>query len=358
MKPFFASSAGIIAVGIVIGIIAPLLQYAGNPGNMGICVACFERDIAGALHLHRADIVQYLRPEIIGLVLGGLLAALLTGEFRARTGSAPALRFLFGMFAMIGALVFLGCPWRALLRLAGGDASALVGLAGLAAGIVLGTRFLARGYNPGRSYPAPWLAGSVLPFLALILLAFLILQPSFIAASSKGPGAMHAPAGWSLLAGLVIGMLAQRSRFCTVGGFRDLFLIRNGHLLRGVLALLVTALLVNLLLGQFHPGFAIAPGKPQPVAHTNQLWNFLGMLLAGLAFTLAGGCPGRQLVLAGEGDGDAAVFVLGMVAGAAAAHNFALASSAAGPGANGPVAVFIGLAFCLLAGIILRDREA
>ena len=38
---------------------------------------------------------------------------------------------------MIGALVFLGCPWRTLLRLAGGDLNALVGLAGLAVGIGL-----------------------------------------------------------------------------------------------------------------------------------------------------------------------------------------------------------------------------
>ena len=54
------------------------------------------------------------------------------------------------------------------------------------------------------------------------------------------------------------------------------------------------------------PGFA-----GSAVAHTMHVWNFLGMALAGLAFALAGGCPGRQLFLAGEGDGDAAVFVTG-----------------------------------------------
>jgi hypothetical protein len=42
---------------------------------MGICVACFERDIAGALGLHRANVVQYISPEIIGFVLGSLAAA-------------------------------------------------------------------------------------------------------------------------------------------------------------------------------------------------------------------------------------------------------------------------------------------
>ena len=54
---FFASRWGIILAGAVIGLLAPLLQYAGNPKNMGICVACFERDIAGALGLHRASVV-------------------------------------------------------------------------------------------------------------------------------------------------------------------------------------------------------------------------------------------------------------------------------------------------------------
>jgi YedE family putative selenium metabolism protein len=113
-----ASRAGIIATGCAIGIIATLLQYFGNPPNMGICVACFERDIAGGLGLHRAAVVQYIRPEIIGFVIGAFLAALLAKEYRPRGGSAPLVRFFLGVFAMIGALVFLGCPWRALLRLA------------------------------------------------------------------------------------------------------------------------------------------------------------------------------------------------------------------------------------------------
>jgi YedE family putative selenium metabolism protein len=88
MLNFFASRKGIIFVGLVIGCLAALLQYLGNPGNMGICVACFERDIAGAVGLHRAGVVQYMRPEIIGFVLGALAAALFSKDFRPRSGSA------------------------------------------------------------------------------------------------------------------------------------------------------------------------------------------------------------------------------------------------------------------------------
>src|SRR6056297_1781826 len=141
MKNFFATRWGVIAVGTVIGILAALLQKLGNPGNMGICVACFERDIAGAVGMHRASVVQYMRPEIIGFVLGSLGAALATKDYRPRTGSAPVVRFILGVFAMIGALVFLGCPWRALLRLAGGDLNAIAGLAGLITGIWVATLF-------------------------------------------------------------------------------------------------------------------------------------------------------------------------------------------------------------------------
>ena len=80
-KNFFATTPGIILVGAVIGVIAIALQKLGNPANMGICVACFERDTVGALGLHRAGIVQYLRPEIMGLVLGALIAAIASREF-------------------------------------------------------------------------------------------------------------------------------------------------------------------------------------------------------------------------------------------------------------------------------------
>ena len=84
MKNFFSSKQGIIAVGLCIGVLAPLLQFWGNPGNMGICVACFERDIAGALGLHRAAVVQYMRPEIIGFVLGSFM-----GLWLSRNSSPP-----------------------------------------------------------------------------------------------------------------------------------------------------------------------------------------------------------------------------------------------------------------------------
>ena len=364
LTQFFASRRGIILVGAIIGLLAPLLQYWGNPPNMGICVACFERDIAGALGLHRAAVVQYIRPEIIGFVLGSLVAALVFREFKARSGSAPIVRFVLGMCAMIGALAFLGCPWRALLRLAGGDLNAILGLAGLVFGILIGVQFLKAGYSLGRSHKTAPAVGWMMPLMMLGMLLLLIFgikvgENGALFLSESGPGSMHAAVGVSLGAGLVIGFLAQRTRFCTMGSIRDVILMGDTHLISGVGALLVVAFLTNLALGQVHVGFF-----GQPIAHSQHVWNFLGMTLAGLAFALAGGCPGRQLFLSGEGDGDAAVFVLGMITGAAFAHNFALAGKpdnlaeglVGGIGPYGMAAVILGLVVCLTIGFTMREK--
>jgi YedE family putative selenium metabolism protein len=293
----------------------------------------------------------------MGFVIGSFVAALIFKEFRARTGSAPIIRFALGFFAMIGALVFLGCPWRAMLRLAGGDLNAILGIAGLASGIFIGTLFIKKGFNLGRSRKTYPLVGLALPAFMMALLVLLIYDPTFedgtkvIYKSVTGPGSMYAPVALSLGIALAVGFLAQRSRFCTVAGIRDTILIRDIHLLLGVIALTIAAFVTNIVLNQFSAGF-----ENQPVAHTDHLWNYMGMLLAGLAFVLAGGCPGRQLILSGEGNADAGIFVLGMIAGAAFSHNFRLASSPAGTGDWGPAAVLLGLIVCIVIGLTMREK--
>ena len=351
----------IAAAGVLIGLIAAMLVFFGNPVNMGFCIACFLRDTSGALGLHSAAAVQYIRPEIIGLVLGACAVSLATKEFRPRGGSAPVTRFILGVFVMIGCLMFLGCPFRMILRLAGGDGNAIFGFVGFAAGILAGVVFLKKGYTLKRSYKMPVLEGQMFPVLQLVFLIFLVAAPAFIhfSEAGAGPGALHAPVVISLIAGLIVGALAQRTRLCMVGGIRDAVLFREWKLLLGFLAILVSAFLVNLILGAatgtafFNPGFA-----GQPVAHTDGLWNALGMFLAGFGCVLLGGCPLRQLVLAGEGNTDSAVTVLGLMVGAAFAHNFGLAASADGPTANGKIAVVIGIAVVAVIAAANTFRKA
>lgn len=337
---------GIVLAGIAIGVIASLLVLFGNPVNMGFCIACFLRDISGALGLHTAGAVQYIRPEILGLVLGSFLMALLRKEFSPRGGSSPLTRFVLGFFVMIGCLMFLGCPFRMILRLAGGDLNALFGLLGFVCGILVGVFFLNRGYSLKRTYKLPVLEGTAFSIIQVVLLVLLVAAPAFIyfSEAGAGPGALHAPILISLAAGLIVGALAQWTRLCMVGGIRDLVLFREWKLLMGFLAILVSALICNLVLTAVKAGTFFTLGlEGQPVAHTDGLWNFLGMLLTGFGCVLLGGCPLRQLVLSGEGNTDSAITVLGLAIGAAFAHNFGLASSAAGPTANGKVAVLIGI---------------
>lgn len=336
----------ITVAGVVIGVIASLLVLFGNPANMGFCIACFLRDTTGALGLHSAAAVQYIRPEIIGIVLGSFLAAGIKKEFSTKGGSAPMTRFVLGFFVMIGCLMFLGCPFRMIVRLAGGDLNAVFGLVGFVCGILAGVFFLNKGYSLKRTYKLPKTEGYLFPVIEGVLLVLLIAAPAFIHFTEPdgGPGAKHAAVFISLAAGLVVGILAQRTRLCMVGGVRDVILFREWKLLIGFGAILVSALICNLVLtGVTGTEFFRLGMEGQPIAHTDGLWNGLGMMLAGFGCVLLGGCPLRQLVLSGEGNTDSAITVIGLMAGAAFAHNFGLASSGEGPTAAGKIAVVIGL---------------
>lgn len=337
---------GIIIAGIIIGIIASLLVLFGNPVNMGFCIACFLRDTAGGLGLHSAAAVQYIRPEIIGLVLGSFLIAVFKKEFISKGGSSPLTRFILGFFVMIGCLMFLGCPFRMILRLAGGDLNAIVGLLGFICGILCGVFFLKRGYSLKRTYKLPVSEGSIFSIIQAVLLVLFLAAPAFIhfTEADGGPGAKHAAVLVSLVAGLIVGALAQRTRLCMVGGIRDVVLFKEWKLLLGFVAILASALICNVILGAVTGGTYFSLGfAGQPIAHTDGIWNFLGMLLVGFGCVLLGGCPLRQLVLSGEGNTDSALTVIGLIVGAAFAHNFGLASSGEGPTANGKIAVIIGI---------------
>ena len=331
--------------GGIIGLIGAILLKFGNPGNMGICVACFYRDIAGALGLHRAEVVQYIRPEIIGFIFGAFIIAVAKGDFKSRGGSSPLIRFFLGFFLVIGALIFLGCPLRLILRLGNGDLNAVTGLLGYLIGIFIGIQFLKKGYTLGKSIDQPKISGYIMPAVSVVLLIFLLIKPAFIFFSEKGPGSMTAPILLSLILGMIVGIVLQRSRICTAGAFRDIMLIKDYHFFWGILGILVVNLIANLVLNfdSFNLGF-----ESQPVAHADHLWNIIGMVLTGICSVLLGGCPVRQTILASEGDADAGITVLGITVGAAFAHNFGLASSPEGVTSNGKIAVIIGIVVVLI----------
>ena len=347
--------------GVVIGLLVMLLAMSGNPANMAICVACFIRDAAGALKLHTAAPVQYFRPEIVGFVCGSFLISMATKEYRSTAGSAPMVRFLLGAVMMIGALVFLGCPLRMVLRMSAGDLNAYVALIGFAGGVATGSCFLKKGFSLGRAYETKSLSGAVLPVLLAALLVIGVATGAY-AASTEGPGSKLL----ALVVALVIGALAQKSRMCFAGSIRDVILMKNFDLLSIIAALFVVMTVYNIATGNFHLSFS-----GQPIAHSQHLWNILGMYVVGFAAVLAGGCPLRQLILAGQGSSDSAVTFLGMLLGAAFAHNFNLVGSAAkaatatdaavpsGPAMPGKIAVIVCIVLLfVIAATNLRRKKA
>ena len=354
----------LIISGVVLGLLAALLAYTGNPKNMAICVACFIRDSAGAMKLHTAAVVQYMRPEIAGFVGGSFLIALATKEYRSTAGSSPMLRFLLGFIMMVGSLAFLGCPLRMVIRMSAGDLNAYVGFAGFAAGVLTGTFALKKGFSLGRAHQVSAVNGMVLP-IVLAFLLILSLTTTLFAFSEKGPGSMHAPVALSLVCALIFGAIAQKSRACFAGSIRDVILMKNFDLISIIGGFFVVMLVFNLATGGFKLSFT-----GQPVAHANHLWNFLGLYAVGFAAVLAGGCPLRQLVLAGQGSSDSAVTFLGLLVGGAFCHNFGLAASAAaaatetaeatpgGLSGTGKTALILCIAVLFLIGFIKKQKEA
>lgn len=345
-----------IISGAVLGIVAAFLAYAGNPANMGICAACFLRDTSGALGFHSVQTLQYLRPELIGLVLGGFLASLFwTKEFAPKNSTATFSSFFLGVFAMIGALVFLGCPWRAFLRLGGGDMTAIAGFLGLAAGVGIGLFFKKNGYKVDESVSVSKNIGFLPVIFSVLLLLALVFglkigENGALFSSVKGPAAQHTALFISLIGGLVVGVFMQKSKFCSVGAFARAYK-GDFSMFWGVVAIIAFASIANLALGQYKFGF-----EAQPIAHNDFVWNFLGMVLAGLCFSLSEGCPGKHLVQMGTGNLHSGIFIIGMMAGAGFAHNFLLASSPAGITPYAPWAVGLGFVFAVYVGVLNRAK--
>lgn len=308
--------------GVVCGIVAACLAYFGNPANMAFCIACFVRDTAGALGMHQAEVVQYARPEIIGLVIGAFIISVATKEYRSTAGSSPMIRFILGIVIMIGSLVFLGCPLRMIIRMSAGDMNAWVALIGFILGVSTGAFALKKGFSLGRAHETQKASGVVMPAIMAGIL-ILALCTSLLKASVAGPGSMHAPIMISLIGGLIFGAFAQKSRMCFAGSIRDIVLMKNFDLFTVIAGLFVVMLIFNIATGRFVFGF----NTPGIIAHSDHLWNILGMYAVGFAAVLAGGCPLRQLILAGQGSSDSAVTVLGLFFGAALCHNLGLAAS-------------------------------
>ena len=177
---------------------------------------------------------------------------------------------------------------------------------------------------------------------------------------------MHAPVLIALIGGLLFGAIAQKCRSCFAGCVRDIILMKNFDLLTIVGGIFVVMVIDNIATGNFNLSFYRTAGGPC-------LPGISGISLACTPWDLllfcAGGCPLRQLVLAGQGSSDSAVTFLGLFVGAAFCHNFGLAGVAAaaatadapavagGPGINGQVAVIACIVILFIIGFMPKNKK-
>lgn len=131
----------------------------------------------------------------------------------------------------------------------------------------------------------------------------------------------------SLIIGLIVGYLGQRSRFCTISGIRDFYLVKDPYRLKGIVGIFVGAVagftLVNYLGGNLQD--FTEPGGWQTMPMLIDGLNVQPLILIplsaigafGMAYfsVMAEGCPFRQHVMAGEGRLSGIIYIAGLVVG-------------------------------------------
>ncbi len=290
----------LVVCGVVAAAVAIMLASNGNPGNMAICIACFVRDTAGAMKLQTNEKrCSTCAPKSLASLLA---LALAFGEQGIQGNS-----WFFPLYPL--SFWFCNDDWlpdlsaaRMVLRMAGGDLNAWVAaLIGFAAGNGVGVLFLKKGFSLGRAETVkkaeglhssyycccrhlgalpPLCCRSSCRVLAACICSFhqWRFPLSLSARAFASPAACVTPS-WYVMVGFVV----------------------IGILFAGVL-------IYNLASGHFNLSFA-----DQPIARTDALWNILGMFVWGFQRYALGGCPLRQMVLAGSGSGDSAVTFIGLL---------------------------------------------
>ena len=143
--------------GIQAGVVIALAAVAAGeffevrpPDAYGICMACHGRDLVDWLvnqwssarwPVSQASLVFPLLTSV-GVILGGLVAAMMSGELRWHRARKPLKSFAYGLLVMNFALLAAGCATRLLLRTSAGDPLGVAGFTAMVAGVILATWWL------------------------------------------------------------------------------------------------------------------------------------------------------------------------------------------------------------------------
>lgn len=118
----------------------------------------------------------------------------------------------------------------------------------------------------------------------------------------------------TLIIGVVIGYLGQRSRFCIVSGIRDAFLLRNFYRIEGLLGLIIGGVL-GFTAFKFMGGNLLGFPLFQIDISQYLIAIVIGGIGIGFFSVLAEGCPFRQHVMAAEGRESAMLYLAGFYIG-------------------------------------------
>lgn len=244
----------------------------------------------------------------LGVLIGGLLAALLSREFALRPAPASEISkgALGGTLMGIGAMLSFGCNiggfFSALSAL---SASGLGMMAGLIAGGYLGARYsIAENTKIIARGALPFMAACEAPPRPLATTRAFKLQPRvgvIVIVIVVVAGFLYQTFGHGRLAvflsfGVGFGVIFQRSRFCLVNAFREPFMTgASDHGRAAALALILSAI-----------GFTILKATDLKDATEWVFPSFwlgatLGGLLFGIGMVLAGGCGAGSIWRVGEG---------------------------------------------------------
>lgn len=244
----------------------------------------------------------------IGLLLGGMVAALLSREFAVRPAPGAELvkGALGGLLMGAGAMLSFGCNIGGFFSaLAALSASGLAMMMGLIIGAFIGTRYLIR--ENGKvieSGRLPFMSACEAPPRPAVASSAFRLQPGigvFVFVLVLGVGYLYQFMGHGRLAvflffGIAFGIAFQRSRFCLVNAFREPFLSGASEHARAAALALIMSLI----------GFAIL--KVTDLKDATE-WVFpsfwfgalTGGILFGVGMVLAGGCGAGSIWRVGEG---------------------------------------------------------